>query len=106
MKRSMGAVVFLVVLLAFISLSAAADNAGRIYADVRIVTPQNHFTIIAGQQLSVTVTMNPAAVGVLNRIDVWLQVGHERLGNIAVINNPQAYNQVMIQVPANASWSR
>jgi methionine-rich copper-binding protein CopC len=74
----------------------------RIYAGVRIVTPQGGANIKPGQQLSVTVSMNREAVGVQNRINVYLQAADRFIAN-AVINNPQTSNQVMLQVPANAA---
>lgn len=74
----------------------------KLNANLKIVSPANYAVFKTGQKIDVSVSMNPAAVGLAKKLFVILVQEGKKLFETQ-IDNPQTHNQVAVQIPENAA---
>ncbi|MFH1453622.1 MAG: hypothetical protein ABIH00_06550, partial [Armatimonadota bacterium] len=82
--------------------SFSAVNVELIPANINITSPVRDTGVAPGQEVNITVAMNPRAVGVAQRILVSFMRNNRSVAELN-INNPQANNQAVLRVPADTA---
>lgn len=102
MKKNAIIVIFILCVLALITRTTSFAQLSKINAGPQITSPQAGAAVVPGQALAVTVTANPQAAGAATNLRVCI-LNQSNQGIVQVdVPNPQASNNVTLQIPANA----